>query len=92
MANDIEKYIEKRKQSDTEFAEDFESGYISFKIGVILAQARENAGITLKELANRLNIDESTVLRIESNPEDVGILTLEKFVKALGKTLSVEIK
>jgi ribosome-binding protein aMBF1 (putative translation factor) len=92
MTNDIKKYIEKRKQSDPEFSEDFESGYMSFKIGVMLAQARENAGITLEELANRLNIHESKVLEIENNPEDVGILTLEKFAKALGKTLFVEIK
>jgi ribosome-binding protein aMBF1 (putative translation factor) len=92
MTNDIKKYIEKRKQSDPEFSENFESGYMSFKIGVMLAQARENAGITLKELANRLNINESKVLEIENNPEYVEILMLEKFAKALGKTLFVEIK
>lgn len=34
--SDVKKYIEKRKETDAEFAEEFESGYASFKIGVIL--------------------------------------------------------
>jgi ribosome-binding protein aMBF1 (putative translation factor) len=92
MMSDIDKYIEKRKQRDAEFTEDFESGYISFKIGVMLVQARNNAGIALEELANRLNLDESVILGIENHPEDVEILTLERYAKALGKTLLVEIK
>ncbi|WYL95244.1 MAG: helix-turn-helix transcriptional regulator [Gloeotrichia echinulata IR180] len=90
--SDVEKYITKRKQTDPEFAEDFESGYVSFKIGVILAQARIAAGITQAELARRLNLDESIIVNIEDNAEDVGIVTLEKYAQALGKKLFVEIK
>lgn len=90
--SDVEKYITKRKQTDAEFAEDFESGYVSFKIGVILAQARIAAGITQAELARRLNLDESIIVNIEDNAEDVGIVTLEKYAQALGKKLFVEIK
>ncbi|HLO84337.1 MAG TPA: helix-turn-helix transcriptional regulator [Nostocaceae cyanobacterium] len=92
MMNDVEKYIAKRKQIDPEFAEDFESGYISFKLGVILAQARIAAGITQAEIANRLNVDESIIISIENNAENVGIITLEKYAKALGKQLLVELK
>jgi hypothetical protein len=33
--SDVEEYIEKCKQTDAEFAEGFESGYSSFKIGVL---------------------------------------------------------
>ncbi|MFK0732558.1 MAG: multiprotein-bridging factor 1 family protein [Gloeotrichia echinulata GP01] len=90
--SDVEKYITKRKQTDPEFAEDFESGYVSFKIGVILAQARIAAGITQAELARRLNLDESIIVNIEDNAENVGIVTLEKYAQALGKKLFVEIK
>ena len=31
--NDLEKYIEKRKKKDSEFAQGFEEGYKEFKIG-----------------------------------------------------------
>ena len=58
-----------------EFAENFESGYISFKIKVLLAQARIAAGVTQEELARRLNLDKSTIISLENNAEDVGILT-----------------
>lgn len=50
--SDLEQYREKRKQTQHQFAEDFKSGYSSFKIGVLLAQAREQAGVTLEELAS----------------------------------------
>lgn len=90
--NDVEAYIERRKQLDSEFAGDFESGYISFKMGVLLAQARVAAGMTQEELARRLNCHKSTIVRIENHAEDVGIFTLERYVKALGKQLLVEIR
>ena len=43
---DLQKYINKRKRRDTEFAEAFEEGYSNFKVGVLLRQAREKAGMT----------------------------------------------
>ena len=48
--NDLRKYIAKRKKTDKEFAEGFDQGYEKFKIGVILRQAREAAGLTQEEL------------------------------------------
>ena len=44
--SDLKKYIATRKKTDKEFAEGFEEGYEQFKIGVILRQARESAGLT----------------------------------------------
>ena len=89
--SDVEQYIKKRQQIDPEFADGFESGYASFKIGAILAQAREEAGITHAELARQLNLNESTISRIENHAEDVGISTLERYANALGKKLIIEI-
>lgn len=90
--NDIEKYIAKRKLSDAEFEENFESGYASFKIGFLLEQARINAGMTQKDLASQLNLDESIIKNIENNSQDIGIFTLEKYAKALGKNLVIDLK
>ena len=52
--SDLKKYIAKRKKTDKEFAEGFEEGYEQFKIGVVLRQAREAAGLTQEEFALRL--------------------------------------
>ena len=43
--SDLKQYVEKRKDSDPEFAENYESGYLEFKIGILLRQAREEAGL-----------------------------------------------
>jgi ribosome-binding protein aMBF1 (putative translation factor) len=90
--SDVEQYINRRKQTDSQFCQGFESGYLSFKLGVILSQAREEAGLTQEELARKLNWDKATVFNLEENVESVGISTLEKYVKALGKELVVEIR
>ena len=52
--SDLEKYIKKRKRRDALFAEGFEVGYSNFKVGVLLRQAREKAGMTQDEVARRL--------------------------------------
>ena len=44
--SDLKQYVEKRKARDPEFAESYEAGYLEFKIGVLLRQAREEVGLT----------------------------------------------
>ena len=44
--SDLQKYIDRRKTSDSEFAKSFDSGYKEFKIGVILREARRKSGLT----------------------------------------------
>ena len=51
MNDDLEKYIARRKRADKAFAKDFDAGYEEFKIGVMLRQAREQAGVTQEKLA-----------------------------------------
>ncbi|WP_293131720.1 helix-turn-helix domain-containing protein [Okeania sp. SIO3I5] len=89
MMSDVKKYIEKRKQIDPEFTEGFESGYASFKIGVILAQAREETGMTIEELASRLNWNKSTIFQIENNSSDVSISILEKYAREVVQQLII---
>ncbi len=89
--SDLQKYIKKRKARDPKFAKGFESGYEQFKIGVLLKQAREEAGLTQEELAVRMNTKKSAISRIENHAEDIKLSTLEKFVNALGKHLRLEV-
>jgi ribosome-binding protein aMBF1 (putative translation factor) len=89
--SDIKKYIKKRKAKDPEFAKDFDSGYEQFKIGVMLKQAREEAGITQEELADRLHTKKTAISRIENHAEDINLSTLERFAQALGKHLKLEV-
>ena len=89
--SDVQKYIKKRKKKDSAFAEDFDSGYEQFKIGVMLRHAREEAGLTQEELAKKLHTRKTAISRIENHAEDIKLSTLARFAKALGKQLHIEV-
>jgi ribosome-binding protein aMBF1 (putative translation factor) len=89
--DDLEKYIEKRKKRSHAFADGFETGYEQFKIGLMLRSAREKAGFTQDEIAERLQTKKSAISRIENHAEDIRLSTLEKFAEAIGKRLSLRI-
>jgi len=89
--SDLDKYIVNRKKKDKEFAEGFDEGYEQFKIGVVLRQARESAGLTQEELAKRLKTKKTAISRIENHAEDIKLSTLERVANALGKRLQVHI-
>lgn len=84
-------YIDNRKKTDSEFSENFEQGYQEFKLGVMLRQAREEAGLTQEELARRINTQKTAISRIENHAEDIKLSTLEKLAKALGKHLTISV-
>jgi len=89
--SDLQKYINKRKLRDPKFAKGFDTGYEQFKIGVILKQAREEAGLTQEQLAKKLNTKKSAISRIENHAEDIKLSTLENFANALGKKLHLKV-
>ena len=90
--DDLDKFIEEQKKSDPEFGRNFEEGYKNFKIGVLLRQAREEAGLTQDEIAKRLKTKKSAISRIENHAEDIRLSTLHKYAGALGKSLHVFIR
>ncbi len=89
--SDLKKYVKNRKAEDEVFAKDYGSRYSDFKLGVMLRQARENAGLTQEQLANKLKTKKSAISRIENHAEDIRLSTLEKVTQALGKTLKFSI-
>mgnify|MGYP001022217564 CR=1 FL=1 len=89
--SDLTRYIEKRKQVDAEFALDFEEGYANFKIGVLLRQAREAAGLTQDEVAQRLQTKKSVISRIENHADDIRLSTLSRYAQAVGANLHIRL-
>lgn len=87
--NDLKNYISSRKSRDKNFALNFDKGYEEFKIGVLLRQAREKAGLTQEELAKKLKTQKTAISRIENHAEDIKLSTLEKVAAALGRQIKV---
>jgi ribosome-binding protein aMBF1 (putative translation factor) len=91
IMTDLRLYIENGKKRDTEIAEVHEQGYQDLKLGVLLRQARETAGLTQEQLARRINTKKSAISRIENHAEDIKLSTLEKFANAIGKHLTISV-
>jgi len=90
--SEVEKYIRKRKKADPEFARGFEAGYRDLEIGVLLRQAREEAGLTQEQLADRINTKKAAISRLENHAEDIKLSTLQRVAHALGRDLHVSLK
>ena len=90
--NDLEEYIEKRKKRDSKFAKGFEEGYKEFRIGVLLKQAREQAGLTQEQLAKMIRTQKTAISRIENHAEDIKLSTIQKVARALGKNLEITLR
>jgi DNA-binding XRE family transcriptional regulator len=87
----LKTYISERKSKDKAFAKDFDRGYEDFKIGVILKQVREEAGLSQSQLAQKIGTQKTSISRIENHAEDIKLSTLEKVALALGRQLRVSI-
>ena len=89
--DDLEKYIDKRKEKSKYLVENFEERYETFKMGILLKKAREEAGLTQDEVAKKLKTKKSAISRIENHSEDIRFSTLKNYVEVLGKKLQLVI-
>lgn len=89
--SDLKKYIGKRKARSPALAEGFEEGCENFRIGVLLKQARLEAGLTQGEVANAIGTRKTAISRLENHVQDVKLSTVEKYAKALGKSIQIKI-
>ena len=89
--DDLDKYIETRKKVSPKFAKNFDKGYEQFKIGILLKQARLEAGLTQEQVAKKLRTRKSAISRIENHAEDIRLSTLIKYTQAVGKHLHLEV-
>ena len=90
--SDLTRYTQSRAARDPEFAEGLEAGYEELKIGALLRKARERAGITQEEVAERLETKKSAISRIENSTGSIRLSTLERYARAIGWRLSLELR
>ncbi len=89
--SDLERLIAELKAEDPEFAEGFERGYEAFSVGVDLQVAREQAGMTQQQVAERMGTKKSAISRLENNAGDVRLSTLQRYAEAVGCRLVMEV-
>jgi DNA-binding XRE family transcriptional regulator len=80
-------------EADPEYRQVYEEEAAKSELWLQLVEARQAAGLTQAELANRLGVTQSQVARIEKRGYDAYTLTtLRRYVQALGEGFSLEIQ
>jgi len=65
----------------TKKREQWEQEFESFRLGVLLEEARLKMGLTQEELADKCGTNKSYISRIENNASDIRLSTLMKIIQ-----------
>lgn len=84
--------IGKYGKKGTESREQYDADSLSFRLGVMLKEARKEANLTQEELAQKTGTKKSYISRIERGLSDIQISTYYKLIEiGLGKHLNINI-
>lgn len=73
--------------------EQFETEYDTFKLGVLIQQAREDKGLTQEQLAKLAGTNKSYISKLERNLKDIRFSTLQRIINdGLGGHLDISIR
>lgn len=92
--NSLSEFIDQEHGAPgTKAREEFEAGYETFKLGVLLQQARQAKGLTQAQLAELSGTDKSYISKLENDLKDVRLSTLQRIIAdGLGGHLEFSIK
>ncbi len=83
-----QKYGEKGTDSREKFEEEFET----FRIGVLIQEARKKQKLTQQELADKVGTTKNYISRIENNASDIRLSTLMRIIReGLGGSLKLSL-
>ena len=85
----FQEYKTQRMKRHPAFWDGYGERFETFKLGVLLKQAREDAGLTQTDVAQRLHTTTTVIAKIEHHAPDVRLSLLEQFAEVLGKRLHV---
>ncbi|OFX44771.1 MAG: transcriptional regulator [Bacteroidetes bacterium GWA2_30_7] len=73
--------------------EKWEQEFESFRLGVLLEEARHKLGMTQEQLAEKCGTNKSYISRIENNSSDIRLSTLMKIIQqGLGGHLKLSLQ
>jgi len=83
-----QKYGEKGTDSREKFEEEFET----FRIGVLIQEARKRQKLTQQQLADKVGTTKNYISRIENNASDIRLSTLMRITReGLGGSLKLSL-
>ena len=83
--NDLDKLEKKLRKQITDFDKKFSAAKIRLEFAIQIANEREKAGLSQKDLAQKLKTTQSVISRIENGKQNISLDMLQKIADALGK-------
>ncbi|MCQ3806145.1 MAG: helix-turn-helix transcriptional regulator [Acidimicrobiaceae bacterium] len=74
-----------------EFEEALASARVAIRVGEMVREAREAAGVGQRELARRMSTSQAAVARLEAGGTRAKLTTLQKAATALGLELTIDL-
>ena len=92
--NSLDSFIDKNVgPKDSDARNVFESGYDTFKLGVLIQELRKSKGLSQEELAKRAGTNKAYISRVERNLKDIQFSTLQRIInQGLDANLEIAIK
>ena len=79
-------------ENGTESREKFEEEFETFRIGVLIQEARKRQKLTQQQLAERVGTTKNYISRIENNASDIRLSTLMRIIReGLGGSLKLSV-
>ncbi len=84
LTKSLDEYIGERCAEEPGFRVSVEEEMIQLKMQDMLHIARETAGLTQKQVAERMHVNRSFVSRLENHPQDMRLSTFQRYACAVG--------
>lgn len=81
--------LHKKWMENPEYRKEYDALADEFSLAEALIKARLKAGLTQKELAQRMNTTQSVIARMEGGRVKPSSRTLERFAKATGMRMKI---
>ena len=77
-------------KTGTETRQEFQEEFETFKIGVLIQEARKKQNLTQQQLAEKVGTTKNYISRIENNASDIRLSTLMRIIReGLGGSLKL---
>ncbi len=82
--------LKRQLMADPAFVAAYDEAVEEYAALEAMIKARAGAGVTQAELAERMGTTQSAIARLESGRVSPSVATLQKYARALGKRLKIE--
>lgn len=91
---DLEVFIDKKYgKRGSKKRDNFEEGYDTFKLGVMIQEMRHNHNLTQEQLAEKCGTTKNYISRIENDASDIRLSTLMRIIKdGFGQRLKLSVE